>query len=165
MRTKHKSRSNFLLEVLALLSNTSLVRIVLTDIDKIIPYKNNPRINKDSISKVEKSLKKFGWQQPIVVDKNMVVIVGHTRLEAAKNLKVEIDKITLDPTNDFTFDFFDFDEDGGPQGEIKSIRETNDCSIELVIDQDRKDSVLKELKKIKDIKKATFLTEVLHRRR
>lgn len=56
-------------------------------IDKVIPYENNPReITVDAIRAVETSLKEYGWQQPIVVDENMVVVVGHTRLLAAKNL-------------------------------------------------------------------------------
>ncbi len=51
------------------------------------PYENNPRkIPDKAISKVAKSLKTFGFQQPIVVDADMIVIVGHTRLLAAQKL-------------------------------------------------------------------------------
>lgn len=50
------------------------------------PYENNPRINDDAVDNVANSIKEFSFQQPIVVDKNMVVIVGHTRLKAAKKL-------------------------------------------------------------------------------
>jgi len=49
------------------------------------PYEKNPRKNLN-VDKVADSLKEFGFQQPIVVDKDMVVIVGHTRLEASKKL-------------------------------------------------------------------------------
>tara|TARA_X000001388_G_C2227025_1_gene121513 strand:- start:1366 stop:1848 length:483 start_codon:yes stop_codon:yes gene_type:complete len=55
------------------------------EIDKLIPYHNNPRKNQ-AIDKVASSLSEFGFQQPIVVDPNMVVIVGHTRLLASKKL-------------------------------------------------------------------------------
>tara|TARA_R100001129_G_scaffold68215_1_gene46513 strand:+ start:1442 stop:2038 length:597 start_codon:yes stop_codon:yes gene_type:complete len=55
------------------------------EIEKVIPYENNPRKNQ-SVEKVASSIKDFGFQQPIVVDKNMVVIVGHTRLMGAKKL-------------------------------------------------------------------------------
>ena len=55
------------------------------EINKVIPYENNPRKNQ-SVEKVASSIKEFGFQQPIVVDKNMVVIVGHTRLMGAKKL-------------------------------------------------------------------------------
>ena len=58
-------------------------------IDKIIPYKNNPRINKDAVDKTAMSIKEYGWQQPIVVDKDGVIIVGHTRLKSAKKLKLK----------------------------------------------------------------------------
>lgn len=57
----------------------------MTPIDKLIPYHNNPRKNQ-AVDKVASSLSEFGFQQPIVVDKNMVVIVGHTRLLASQKL-------------------------------------------------------------------------------
>lgn len=58
-------------------------------ISDVKPYKNNPRDNDRAVEALAKSIKSFGWQQPIVVDKNMVVIVGHTRLKAAKKLGAE----------------------------------------------------------------------------
>lgn len=70
------------------------------DISKIIPYVNNPRKNLNA-DKVASSIKEFGWQQPIVVDKDYVIIVGHTRYEAAKKLglnKVPITIADITPT-------------------------------------------------------------------
>ena len=61
---------------------------VMMPIKAVKPYAGNPRINKDSVDKVAASLKEFGFRQPIVVDKNNVIIVGHTRLLAAKKLKM-----------------------------------------------------------------------------
>ncbi len=61
------------------------MKIEEVDIDKIIPYVNNPRKNLN-VDKVASSIKEFGFQQPIVVDKKNVIIVGHTRYEAAKKL-------------------------------------------------------------------------------
>ena len=55
-------------------------------IDEIKPYENNPRNNLDAVDATANSIKEFGWQQPIVVDKDMVIIVGHTRYLAAKKL-------------------------------------------------------------------------------
>jgi len=55
------------------------------EIDKLIPYHNNPRKNQ-AVNKVASSLKEYGFQQPIVTDKDLVLIVGHTRLLAAKKL-------------------------------------------------------------------------------
>jgi Fe-S-cluster containining protein len=55
-------------------------------INTVIPYARNPRRNDAAISKVAASLQEFGWRQPIVVDDDMVVVAGHTRLEAARSL-------------------------------------------------------------------------------
>jgi ParB-like chromosome segregation protein Spo0J len=61
------------------------MKIKITPIDKLIPYHNNPRKNQ-AVDKVASSINEYGFQQPIVVDKNMVLIVGHTRLLASKKL-------------------------------------------------------------------------------
>lgn len=55
-------------------------------IDKIRPYPGNPRKNADAVQKVARSLKEYGWRQPIVVDEEFIVIAGHTRLLAAQSL-------------------------------------------------------------------------------
>ena len=55
-------------------------------IQNIKPYENNPRDNDEAVGGVAKSLQEFGWQQPIVVDKDNVIIVGHTRYKAAMKL-------------------------------------------------------------------------------
>jgi len=65
------------------------MNIKQTEINKIIPYAKNPRKNDAAIAKVAASIKEFGWRQPIVVDAEMVVIAGHTRLEAARQLGLE----------------------------------------------------------------------------
>ena len=49
-------------------------------IDAVIPYARNPRHNKEAVSKVAGSIKEYGFRQPIVVDEQMVIIAGHTRL-------------------------------------------------------------------------------------
>ena len=64
------------------------MKIKLIEPNVLIPYHNNPRKNQ-AIDKVASSLSEFGFQQPIVVDNKMVVIVGHTRLEAAKKLNLK----------------------------------------------------------------------------
>lgn len=74
---------------------------VMMPIGDVKPYANNPRNNKDSVEKVAASLKEFGFRQPIVVDKNMVVIAGHTRLLAAKKLKMkEVPVLVADDLSD-----------------------------------------------------------------
>jgi len=64
------------------------MQIQLIETNKLLPYINNPRKNLN-IDKVASSIKEFGFQQPIVVDKEFVIIVGHTRFEAAKKLGIE----------------------------------------------------------------------------
>ena len=56
------------------------------NIEKILPYENNPRINDGAVEKTAMSIREYGWQQPIVVGQDGVVIAGHTRLKAAKQL-------------------------------------------------------------------------------
>ncbi|QGZ16651.1 ParB-like nuclease domain protein [Microbacterium phage Dewdrop] len=67
-------------------------------IDAIQPYENNPRrIGQDAIDAVATSLQLFGWQQPIVVDKDNVIVVGHTRRLAA--LQLGMDEVPILVTN------------------------------------------------------------------
>ena len=63
------------------------MKIELWPVDKPLPYARNARkIPQSAIDKVAASIKEFGWQQPIVVDVNRVIVVGHVRLLAAKQL-------------------------------------------------------------------------------
>lgn len=78
------------------------MRIEWWPTDRPKPYPNNPRINDDAVQGVADSLRAFGWQQPIVVDKDGVVIVGHTRLKAAKTLGM--DKVPVTVASDLTPD-------------------------------------------------------------
>ncbi len=65
------------------------LEIKYININDIKPYEKNPRNNKDAIPFVVESIKKFGFKNPIILDKNNVIICGHTRLEAAKKLKID----------------------------------------------------------------------------
>ena len=62
--------------------------MIVTDmpVESLVPYARNPRHNTAAIDAVKASIAEFGFRQPIVVDEKLVVIVGHTRLEAAKQL-------------------------------------------------------------------------------
>jgi len=62
------------------------MKIVNLKIDQIKPYEKNPRINSEAIGVVARSIQEFGFQQPLVLDKNHIIVVGHTRLLAAKSL-------------------------------------------------------------------------------
>lgn len=62
------------------------MNLVDIEVDKIIPYINNPRNNDDAVDNVAASIKEFGFKVPLVIDKDNVVVTGHTRLKAAKKL-------------------------------------------------------------------------------
>ena len=54
------------------------------DVEKLIPYENNVKIHDEKqVKKIAESIKRFGWDQPIVVDKDGVIIKGHGRRLAA----------------------------------------------------------------------------------
>lgn len=55
----------------------------------ITPYASNPRRNDPAVEAVANSIKQFGFQQPLVLDADGVIIVGHTRFRAAKKLKMK----------------------------------------------------------------------------
>ena len=70
-------------------ANRDDMKVVPWDIGEVTPYKNNPRkITPDAIAAVARSLETYGWRQPIVVDSEGVIVVGHTRFEAAKKLQM-----------------------------------------------------------------------------
>lgn len=58
-------------------------------IDDITPYENNPRKNDAAVQYVANSIREFGFKQPIVIDRNGVIVAGHTRYKAAIELGLE----------------------------------------------------------------------------
>ena len=72
------------------------MKIELADINTIKPYPNNPRkLSETAIEKVSKSIQQFGFRQPIVVDKDRIIVVGHTRYRASKKLGYKQVPITI----------------------------------------------------------------------
>lgn len=67
---------------------------------EITPYKDNPRKLEPAIDKVAKSIEKFGFRQPLVLDTGMVIIVGHVRYHAAKMLGLK--KVPVHIADDLT---------------------------------------------------------------
>lgn len=61
-------------------------KVQMIEIDKIIPYARNPRKNDQAIPEVLASINEYGFRQPIVIDKENVIVVGHSRWMAAKQL-------------------------------------------------------------------------------
>ena len=63
-----------------------MLEITNMKVSEIHPYEKNPRFNDAAVDAVAKSIQEFGWRSPIVVDKDMVIVCGHTRLKAAIKL-------------------------------------------------------------------------------
>lgn len=65
------------------------MQIIEKRLDELTPYAKNPRKNDAAVKPVMESIKKFGFKVPIVVDKDGVIVTGHTRYKAAKKLSME----------------------------------------------------------------------------
>lgn len=82
------------------------MNIVYKNVDELIPYANNTKKHdKTQINNVATSIEKFGFVQPLVIDKNNVVVIGHCRLLGAKQLKMAqvpcicVDELTEEQVN------------------------------------------------------------------
>lgn len=77
------------------------LKIEYVDINSIKPYKKNPRKNEEAIPYVMESIKQFGFKNPVILDKDNVIVAGHTRIESAKRLGItEIPCIYADDLTD-----------------------------------------------------------------
>lgn len=65
------------------------MEVKLWKIRDVKPYEKNPRRNDSAVDAVAASIQEFGWKQPIVVDKDGIIIAGHTRYKAAKKLRMK----------------------------------------------------------------------------
>ncbi len=66
------------------------MNIIEKPITEVKPYEKNPRKNDQSVDKVANSIKEFGFKVPIVIDKNNIIVCGHTRYKAAKKLGIDV---------------------------------------------------------------------------
>ena len=64
--------------------------IVEKKLADIKPYEKNPRKNDNAVDEVANSIKEFGFKVPIVIDKDNVIVCGHTRYKASKKLGLEV---------------------------------------------------------------------------
>ena len=64
------------------------MNIVYKKVADLVPYENNPRNNDGAVDYVANSIKEFGFKVPVVVDKDNVVVAGHTRLKACEKLGI-----------------------------------------------------------------------------
>jgi len=65
------------------------LQIIEKNISELKEYEKNPRKNDDAVKYVAESIKEFGFKVPIIIDKDNIIVAGHTRLKAAKKLKLK----------------------------------------------------------------------------
>lgn len=80
----------------------SQLKIEYLPLEELKPYENNPRYNDGAVEYVAESIKQFGFKVPIVIDENNVIVCGHTRVKAAKELGIE--KVPCIVADDLTED-------------------------------------------------------------
>lgn len=93
------------------------MQIIYKKINEIKEYKNNPRNNESAVDYVANSISKFGFKNPIILDKNDVIVAGHTRYKASK--KLQLKEVPCIVANDLT------------EEEIKAFRLIDNKSQEL----------------------------------
>jgi len=76
------------------------IKIEYIPINEIIPYSKNPRKNEKTVDIVAKSIKEFGFKNPIILDKNNEIVAGHTRLKAA--IKLGLTEVPIIWADDLT---------------------------------------------------------------
>lgn len=107
-------------------------KIVYKNINDIKEYENNPRINDRAVDKVAESIKSFNFQNPIIIDVNNVIVAGHTRVRAARQLG--IDTVPCIVADDLT------------DAQIKAFRLADNKTGEFALwDIDKMDAELAEL--------------------
>ena len=65
------------------------MKIINKKLEELKPYENNPRFNDDAVKYVANSIKEFGFKVPIIIDKDGVIVAGHTRYKASLELGLE----------------------------------------------------------------------------
>lgn len=77
------------------------MEIVYRKLNELKPYENNPRINEEAVEYVANSIKEFGFKVPLVITADGVIVAGHTRYQASKELGLsEVPCIVADDLTD-----------------------------------------------------------------
>lgn len=116
------------------------MKIIDLPIDELIPYENNPRNNAPAVKAVAESIKQFGFKVPIVIDKDNVIVAGHTRHQAA--LTLGLDSVPVIKADDLT------DE------QVRAFRLADNKTAELA--DWETDKLQKELSEINEINMLNF---------
>jgi DNA modification methylase len=123
------------LPVTASLRGNGTMKIEMCKLSDIRPYENNPRVNDQAVEAVARSIREFGFRQPIVVDEDGVIVVGHTRFKAAQ--KLGLDTVPVHVATGLT------------PAQLKAYRlADNQCATLSAWDQDKLVVELMELKNL-----------------
>lgn len=77
------------------------MEVINKRIEDLMPYENNPRNNDEAVKYVANSIREFGFKVPIIIDKNNVIVAGHTRYKASQELGLkEVPCIIADDLSD-----------------------------------------------------------------
>ena len=123
------------------------MNIVEKKVAELIPYENNPRINENAVGAVAESIREFGFKVPIVIDKNNVIVSGHTRWKASQQLGLKTVPCIL--ADDLT------------EEQIRAFRLADNKTAELATWDEEK--LLAELEAVKDIDMTAFGFEELEK--
>lgn len=78
------------------------MKVVYMAVSELVPYENNPRNNEKAVEAVANSIREFGFKNPIIVDRQKVIVSGHTRRLAA--MKLGLDQVPVVYADDLTED-------------------------------------------------------------
>ena len=109
-----------------------MIKVIEKSIDELVPYENNARINDKAVDVVANSIKEFGFKNPCIIDKNNIIVAGHTRVLACK--KLGIDKVPCIVADDLT------------EEQIKAFRIADNSSAQIA--EWDIDKLMKELETI-----------------
>lgn len=108
------------------------MEIIEVNLSDLKPYEHNPRNNDEAVAAVAKSIEQFGFKVPIIIDKDNIIVAGHTRMKAALILGLE--KVPCIIADDLS------------EEQIKAFRLADNKVAELATwDMEELDKELKEL--------------------
>lgn len=125
------------------------MNVIMMRLEDLKPYEKNPRKNDASVKYVQKSIKEFGFKVPIVIDRNNVIVTGHTRFKASQNLGLETvpciiaDDLTEEQIKAYRladnkvseFSVWDYDLLAGELGELADSFDMGDLGFNLDMEE------------------------------
>ena len=136
------------------------MNIVEKQISEIKPYEKNPRRNEKAIDLVVNSIKEFGFKVPLVIDKQNVIVCGHTRYLAAKKLQMkELPCIIADDLTDEQIKAFRLADNKVSEFSEWDMELLNDELLDLDLDMDMFGFGFEDDEKIKEPKERDDLSD------